>query len=141
MKWRGEPVPTIYERDGCREPSQFCRSKLSRDGGVILVCDVMLREARQQLSPCECSLFALREDARFTPGYEKVQFGGRDAKMACFIEMKLRAEGAAIDLRGAYLDELLQLGVEPGGGDGLRHRGKCGVGCGGVVLEFLTGDA
>ena len=58
--------------------------------------------------------------------------------MARFIEMKLSAEGTAIDLRGAHLDQLLQFWIEPGGGDSLCHRCQCGVGCSGVVLEFET---
>src|SRR5580658_6360838 len=46
LEGRGDPVPCVDENNRGAEPGQFRWLKVSGDGGVVFVGDVVLREAR-----------------------------------------------------------------------------------------------
>ena len=98
MKWCGDAIPGVDDCDGSAEPCKLIRREVRGDRGVVFVGDVVLGEAREKFCPGESSLFTIRKDAGFAPDGEQVELGSGDAHVTRFIEMKLSAEGTAVDL-------------------------------------------
>ena len=107
MEGCGDAIPSIDDCDGGAEPSQFIRREVFGNGCVVFVGDVMFGEAGEKFCPGKRSLLTLGKDASLAPDREQVKLGCGDAHVTRFIEVKLGAEGAAIDLRGTQFDELL----------------------------------
>src|SRR5574340_1280131 len=100
----GKPVPAV-DRDGAeRQVHDFLLSEVFACFGVKLVGH-SLADARQCLGPGERGTLAVSKERRFAPGVERVQALLGFAARARVFAMHVEAVGAAVDLRGAHLDE------------------------------------
>ena len=101
------PIATVEKR-------RFALAELSQERRVIGVRGAFDEVPRQGLGPGEGRHFPIAEDARLAPDGDEIELGAGQAKLAGDVEVELKAEGAAVDLRGAQFDELCQLFFEAG---------------------------
>jgi hypothetical protein len=83
------------------------------------------RKHRQRFGPGQCGAFTPGEMRRLAPDRDEVDLVGGQSERFRLQDMILQAERAAVDLRGADLDQLDQLLVEAGLCRELAERQQC----------------
>ena len=73
-----------------------------------------LAHQRHRISPGQCRALPRRKLRRLAPDHHEVEFIDGNAETLAQQNMMLHAEGAAIDLRRAQLDQFEQLLVDAG---------------------------
>ena len=101
----------------------------------------MLREQGDVFGPVEGGGFARGVDAGLAPGGEQVELLGRDVELARVVEVVLDAEGAAVELRSADLDELADFGLDAGVLERVLDGGHAGGEFGHDLLKVLPVEA
>src|SRR5450759_2023381 len=86
------------------EIGQFLFGKFRSCLRIDLVADARGQQ-RQRFGPRQCRALARRKQRRLAPDHDKVELVGRDAEALALQDVVLHAEGAAVDLRGAQLDQ------------------------------------
>src|SRR6266850_2142084 len=124
-----EPVPDIDRRHGRREVRELLLGEFRARLRIDLVADA-LAEQRQRLRPGQRRTLAGRELRRLAPDHHQIEFIGGHAELLALQDVILHAEGTAIDLRGAQLDQFEQLLVHASLARDLaeRQHGVIGVG-------------
>ena len=109
----GQAVPHIDRPDRhvilTISSSLKCWRSASKSASGARVCG----EQRQRFRPAEHRPFLVREDGRFLPRAKSGASIARRTVAPRFLDVHVDAIGAAIDLRGAYLDEMDDAGRKP----------------------------
>src|SRR5438067_1572631 len=113
----GEPVPRVDGRRDEGEIGYFPVAEMLLCFGEYLVRHVRLRDESDRLDPREARAFAIRKERRLAPRVERIEPLLGLALRARVDRVHVDAERAAVDLRGAQLQEVDELVIEPAGGD------------------------
>src|SRR5215218_4537096 len=101
-----EAVPAVDRHDRVEERGQFGRVEVLGRGVVRTVDVAVATELRERLRELEGGALAIAEQRRFAPRGDGEQPALALARRKRFLRMQVDAVGAAVELRGAELDEV-----------------------------------
>ena len=108
-----EPVGAVDGDDRQRQVGEFFFGELRARLLVHLVRRMALGDQRQRFGPSQRRALALAVERRFIPGVEQIKPLFAFARGAQLLGVHVDAVGAAVDLRGAQLDQFQERMVEP----------------------------